>query len=207
MIVKKYVNNMLRKDFIRSSSSDYVASVLIVKKFEERLRVCIDYRALNALTIKNRNTSLLIRETLARLCATKFYSKFDIIATFNEIRIREDDEKKTVFLTRYDLFEYVVMSFELCNASETFQSFINATLREYLNDFCIAYLDDILIYSNSRENHVTHVFKILEKLQKAGLFLDIDKCEFFVTTVKYLDLIITIEEVKMNSVKVKVIVD
>ena len=119
-VIKKYVDEMLDKEFIRRSTSDYVSSVLIVKKLDEELRVCIDYRALNALTIKNRNASSLIREILTRLCAIKFYSKFDIIAAFNEIRMKEDDETKTAFLIRYDFFEYVVMSFDLCNASETF---------------------------------------------------------------------------------------
>ena len=119
--------------------------------------MCVDYRVLNALTIKNRNTLLLIKDTLSRLCKTKVYSKFDVIVAFNEIRMREDDKEKTAFITRYELYEYVVMLFELCNASETFQTFINDILREYLNDFCIEYLNDILVYSNSDDKHEIHV--------------------------------------------------
>ena len=205
--MKKYIDEMLGKDFIRLNHSPSVASILIVKKSKEGLRVCIDYKALNALTIKNRNASSLIRETLARLCSTKYFNKFDIIAAFNEIRMREDDEEKTIFLTRYELFEYVVMLFDLCNAPETFQAFINETLREYLDDFCTSYLNDIFIYSNIYEEHEVHVSKVLERLIEAGLFLDIDKCEFFVKEVKYLDLIIIIEEVKMNRRKIENIVN
>lgn len=169
--------------------------------------MCVDYRALNALTLKNRNAPPLIREILARLCAAKIYSKFDIIAAFNEIRMKEGDEEKTDFLTRWGLFEYVVMPFGLCNAPGTFQSFINATLREYLDDFATAYLDDILIYSDTREEHIEHVNKVLDRLEKAGLFLEIDKCEFFVAEVKYLGLIVKTEGIKMDPVKVEAIVN
>ena len=110
--------------------------------------MCINYKTFNALTIKNKNVSSFIRETLTRLCSTKYFNKFDIIVVFNEIRMRENDEKKTIFLTRYEFFEYVVMFFDLCNALEIFQIFINETLREYLNDFCTSYLNDIFIYNN-----------------------------------------------------------
>lgn len=207
MVVKKYIDDMLGKGYIRPSTSEYAAPVLIVKKPDGGLRVCVDYRALNGLTIKNRNAPPLIRDTLARLCSAKYFSKFDIIAAFNEIRMRHGDEKKTAFLTRYGLFEYVVMPFGLCNAPGTFQSFINATLHEYLDDFCTSYMDDILIYSRTREEHVTQVSKVLKRLQKAGLFLDINKCEFFATEVRYLGLIITTEGVKMDPAKIEVVVN
>ena len=91
-----------------------------MKKLDDGLRICVDYRALNALTIRNRNTLSLIRNTLVKLCMTKWYIKFDIIIAFNEIRIKEGHEEKIVFLTRYDLFEYVVMLFDLYNAPSTF---------------------------------------------------------------------------------------
>ena len=110
-------------------------------------------------------------------------------------------------MIKYDFFEYVVMFFELCNASSTFQFFINATLREYLNDFCTIYLNDILIYSDNRKNHIEHVNKIFEKFQKIEFFLDINKCEFFITKMKYLSFIITIENIKMNSIKIDVVIN
>ena len=206
-MIKKYVNDMLKKDFIRLNVSNYTFFILIVKKFEENLRVCMNYKALNALTIKNRNVFLLIKEILTRLCVVKIYSKFDIIVVFNEIRIKERNEKKTTFLTRYELFEYVIISFELCNALEIFQFFINVTLREYLDDFCTTYLNDILIYNNNREKHVKHVNKVLDRLKKTNLFLNIDKCNFFVIEMKYLRLIIIIMRIKMNSIKVNVIIN
>ena len=207
IVVKHYINDMLSKNFIRFNYFDYFSSILIVKKSENEFKICVDYRVLNALTIKNRNTSSLIRETLIKLCAAKIYIKFDIIATFNEIRIKEKNEHKIVFLIRYDFFEYVVMSFELCNASSTFQFFINVTLREYLNDFCTIYLNDILIYNDNRESHIEHVNKVFEKFQKIEFFLDINKCEFFITKMKYLNFIITIENIKMNSIKIDVVIN
>ena len=205
LVVKEYVDEMLGKGFIRPSTSPYAAPVLIVKKPDGGLRICVDYRALNALTIKNRNAPPLIRETLFRLCAAKVYSKFDIIAAFNEVRMKEGDEEKTAFLTRYGLFEYVVMPFGLCNAPSTFQALINDVLREYLDVFCSAYLDDILVYSNSKEEHVEHVGKVLEKLKEAGMYLDINKCQFHVKEIKYLGLIITTEGLKMDRKKIDTI--
>lgn len=207
LVVKEYVDEMLGKGYIRSSTSPYAAPVLIVKKPDDGLRICIDYRALNALTIKNRNAPPLIRETLAKLCMAKIYSKFDIIAAFNEIRMKEGDEEKTAFLTRYDLFEYVVMPFGLCNAPGTFQAFINEVLREHLDDFCSAYLDDILVYSNTKEEHIEHVSKVLEKLKQAGLYLDINKYQFYVKKVKYLGLIIITKRLKMDPKKIETIVN
>ena len=183
---------MLKKSFIRLNVSNYAFFVLIVKKFEKDLRVCMNYKIFNAFTIKNRNALSLIKKILTRLCVVKIYNKFDIIVVFNEIRVKKRDEKKTTFLTRYEFFEYVIMFFELCNALEIFQFFINVTLRKYLDDFCTTYLNDILIYNNNREEHVKHVNKVLDRLKKVNLFLNIDKFDFFVIKMKYLRLIIII---------------
>ena len=111
---------MLAKDFIRLSLSHYAISVLIIKKFKKDLKVCVNYQTLNVLIIKNRNCSSFIRKIFVKLCAAKYYIKFNVIAIFNEIRIREDDEKKTTFLIKYELYKYVVMLFDLCNAFEMF---------------------------------------------------------------------------------------
>ena len=116
-------------------------------------------------------------------------------------------KKKTTFLTKYELFEYVVMLFELCNAFETFQTFINKTLRKYFDDFCTKYLNDIFIYNNMRKKHKKHVVKMLKRFIETKLYFDIDKCEFFVTKIKYLNFIITTKNVKMNFKKVKIIVN
>ena len=128
IIIKKYVDEILKKRYIRLSTLSYVASILIVKKFDKELRICIDYRALNALIIKNRNISFLIRKIMIKLYAIKVFIKFDIIVIFNEIQIKKDNEEKIAFLTRYNLFKYVIILFELYNASSIFQVFINNIL-------------------------------------------------------------------------------
>ena len=111
---------MLSKDYIRLSISSYIASILIIKKSNKRLRIYVDYKALNALIVLNRNALSLIKKTLIKLYVVKIYSKFDIIVAFNEIRIKKEEKYKTNFLTRYDLFEYNVTSFELYNALVAF---------------------------------------------------------------------------------------
>jgi len=205
--VKKYIDEHLGKGFIRSSSSPAAAPVLLVKKPGGGIRVCIDYRALNQMTIKSRYPIPLIGETLGRLTKAKIFTKLDIIHAFNRIRIKEGHEWLTAFNTRYGQFEYLVMPFGLCNAPGTFQSFINDSVREYLDVFCSAYLDDILIYSEDENQHVEQVRKVLRRLLKNELYLDIDKCEFHKKEVKYLGLIISTEGIKMDPEKVSAILD
>src|SRR6266498_3849366 len=126
---------MIAKKFIKPSSLLYTASVLVVKKPERGLKIYIDYRTLNTLTIKNRNAFLLIREILSRIYKIKYYSNFDVIAAFNKIRIKGENKEKTAFLIRYGLFKYLIMPFKLYNAPGTFQNYINEILHEYLNKF------------------------------------------------------------------------
>ena len=204
-VVKKYLDDHLQKGFIRPSTSPAAAPVLLAKKPGGGIRVCVDYRGLNALTAKNRYSIPLIRETLDALCNAKYYTKLDIIAAFNKLRMAEGEEWKTAFLTRYGLFEYLVMPFGLQNAPATFQHFINSVLHEFLDKFASAYLDDIIIYSKTKREHREHVHKVLRALQKAGLQLDINKCEFTVQETKYLGLIVTSDGIKMDPQKVEAI--
>ena len=205
VVIKAYTNKMFNKNFIRKNFSNFSIFVLIVKKFKKDLRICVNYRAFNVFTFKNRNCFSIIKEIFARLYAAKFYTKFDVITIFNEIRIRENDEHKIAFLIRYDLYEYIVMFFDFCNAFETFQLYINDILRQFLNDFCFVYLNDVLIYNKNKKKHTIHVRKILDKLLTANFYLNIDKCEFYVNEIKYFDLIITIDDIKINLKKIKII--
>ena len=127
--------------------------MLFVKKLGEGLRFCVDYRSLNAITVKNRYPLFLIRETLNRISKYRIYTKLDIIAAFNKLRMKEGDEWKTAFRTRYGLFEYLVMPFGLANTPATWQKFINDILKDYLDDFATAYIDDILIFSETMAEH------------------------------------------------------
>jgi len=206
-VLKKYLKDNLVKGFIQASSSPATSSILFVKKPSEELRFCVDYRSLNAMTVKNRYSLPLIRETLDRLTKIKYYIKLDIIAAFNKLRMTYEDEWKIAFRTRYGLYEYNVLPFGLTNGSSSFQNFINDTLHDFLNVFCIAYMDDILIYSNSKKKHTQHVRQVLKRLRAVGLQVDIEKCEFSVTEIKYLGLIITIHGIKMDSEKVNAVMD
>ena len=162
--MKEYIDEILDKRYIRLSTFLYAISILIVKKSNKDLRVYVNYRAFNALIILNRNVFSLIKEILVKLYAARIYSKFNIIAAFNEIRIQRDYEYKTAFLTRYELFEYIVISFRLYNALVTFQAFINEVLRKYLNVFYTAYLNNILVYSNTEKEYIIYIDKVLAKL-------------------------------------------
>ena len=189
--LRRKLNTQLSKGFIRSSRSEAASPVLFIKKPGGGLRFYVDYRGLNEITIKNRYPLPLITETLARLSSARIYTKLDIISAFNRLRIKDGDEWKTAFRTRFGLFEYLVMPFGLCNGPASFQHYINDTLRDYLDVFYTAYLDDILIYSLNEAEHEIHIKRILTRLQDAGLQVDITKCEFHVTEVAYLGLIVT----------------
>ena len=193
LLLRKTLTEYLDKNFIRASSSSAAAPILFAKKPDGGLRFCVDYRALNAITRRDRYPLPLIRETLRSISRAKWLTKLDITAAFHKIRIAEGDEWKTAFRTRYGLYEWLVTPFGLTNGPATFQRYINHTLREYLDEFVSAYLDDILIYSDgSLEDHWRKVKLVLQRLQEAGLQLDIDKCEFECKSVKYLGFIIEV---------------
>ena len=200
--LREYLDKELAKGFIRVSRSPVSAPVLFVKKSNGDLRFCIDYRGLNAITIKNRYSLPLISETLSQLSRAKFYTKLDIISAFNKLRIKEGDEWKAAFTCRYGLFEPLVLPFGLCNGPASFQSYINHALRGLLDNFCTAYMDDILIYSETLGEHRQHVQTVLKRLREHGLQVDISKCEFETTKVTYLGLIVSTKGICMDPKKV-----
>jgi hypothetical protein len=208
LVLRKTLTELLDKNFIRVSNSPAAAPVLFVKKPGGGLRFCVDYRGLNKVTRKDRYPLPLIRETLHNLGKAKWFTKLDVVAAFHKIRVQKGDEWKTAFRTRYGLFEWLVTPFGLANAPSTFQRYINWALKDYLDEFCSAYVDDILIYTDgTKEDHEAHVKKVLTKLQQAGLQLDIDKCEFGVTKTKYLGFIIEANKgIQMDPAKVEAIV-
>lgn len=204
-VLKDYLDENLSKGFIRSSTSSASSPVLFVKKPDGGIRFCVDYRALNTITKKNRYPLPLINETLHQIQGAKIFTKLDLRSAFNLIRIKAGDEWKTAFRTRYGLFEYVVMPFGLTNAPATCQQFVNDTLRDYLDVFCSVYLDDILIYSKTLKEHKEHVKKILAKLEEVGLYCKPEKCEFHTTKTKFLGFIITPNTVEMDQKKIEAI--
>ena len=144
------------------------------------MRFCVDYRKLNAITRKDRYPLPLINETLARMAGYKYITKFDIVAAFNKLRIHPESEELTTFVTFMGAYKYRVMPFGLTNGPASYQHYMNDTLLPFLNDFAQAYLDDIIIYSQTRDEHIGYVRQVLQKLREAGLQVDIVKSEFFV---------------------------
>ena len=169
------------------------------------MRLCVDYRELNKVTIKNRYSLPLINETLNRLNKVKRFTKLNLKDAYYRIRIRKGDEWKTAFRTRYDHFKYLIMLFDLINASATFQTYINKSLTDLINNFCVVYLNNILIYSSSQEEHLNHIKQVLERLRRFSLYTSLKKCKFFITEVEFLDFIIFIDNVAMNKRRVKAI--
>ncbi|POS83395.1 hypothetical protein EPUL_003076 [Erysiphe pulchra] len=191
--------------FIKPSTSPASSPVLFVKKPGGGLRFCVDYRTLNDITVKNRYPIPRINETLNLLGKSKYFSKLDVISAFHRMRIAKGHEFLTAFRTRFGLYEYRVMPFGLANAPSSFQNHINDTLRGYLDEFCTAYMDDILIFSKTFEEHEEHVKKVLSRLSRSGLQIDIRKCEFHKKSAKFLGLIITAEGIKMDPSKLQAI--
>ena len=208
LVLRKTLTEHLDKSFIRVSNSPAAAPVLFVKKPGGGLRFCVDYRGLNRITKKDRYPLPLIYETLRNIGKAKWYTKFDVRTAFHKIKIAEKDEWMIAFRTRYGFFEWLVTPFGLANAFNTFQKYINWALKDFLNEFCSAYIDDILIYiDGSRTEHQKQIKKILKRLREAGLQLDVSKCEFEVKTTKYLGFIIEVNKsIAMDPAKVETIV-
>ncbi len=205
-IVKKYLEDNLEKRFIIASRSSFASSVMFMKKTNESLKFCVDYKKLNQLTKKNRYSLSLIDETLTHLEKTKYFTKLNIRQAFHRIRIADVESKDLItFRIRFDAYKYRVLFFELCNESATYQHYMNDVFFDYLDDFVFAYINDILIYSNSKTKHIKHVKQMLQRLRNAELQADINKCEFSIHEIKYLDLIVRRDEIRMNSKKIEII--
>ena len=165
----KHIQEHLGKDFIQSSLSVAAAPVLLVKKPGGRLRFCINYHALNAVMIKNQYLIPFINKALGKLAHVVHFTKLDIIAAFNRMRMKEGQEWMIAFNTKHSQFEYLVMLFSLCNAPETFQSYINNSLREYLDVFFTTYLNNVLVYSMNKDKHMGRILDVLKRLWDRGL--------------------------------------
>ena len=209
LVLRKTLTDLLKKGWIRPSNSPAASPVLFARKPNGGLRLCVDYRGLNAITVPDRYPLPLFKETLRQLSKSKWFTKLDVKSAFHRLRIKEGDEWMTAFRCRLGLFEWLVTPFGLINAPASFQRYINEQLRENLDINATAYMDDILIYTGSSEDdHWKTVREILNKLSKAGLYLDIDKCEFLRKEVKYLGYVIRAgESLTVDPAKVKSILE
>jgi len=196
---------MLQKGLIRSSTSPFSSPVLLVKKHDDTWNFCVDYRALNALTIKYRFPIPTIDELLDELGGASWFSKLDLLQGYHPIRMHEDDICKTVFRTHHGHYEFKVMSFGLCNASSSFQATMNVLFRPYLRHFIIVFFDDILIYSHSFNDHLTHLEQVFQLLFQGQFVLKISKCSFAHTQVEYLGHVVSYQGVQPVASQVQAI--
>ncbi|GJS75333.1 putative reverse transcriptase domain-containing protein [Tanacetum coccineum] len=195
------------KGFIRPSSSPWGAPVLFVKKKDRSFRMCIDYRELNKLTVKNRYSLPSIDDLFDQLQGSSIYSKIDLRSGYHQLRVREEYIPKTAFRTRYGHYEFQVMPFGLTNAPAMFMDLMNQVCKSYLDKFVIVFIDDILIYSKRKKKHEEHLRQILKLLKKEVLYAKFSKCEFWISRVQFLSHVIDCRGIHVNPVKIESIKD
>ena len=205
MKTKKYLEENLKKKFISFSIAFYVSSILFAAKFNESLRFCVDYRKLNAIIKKNRYSIFFIEETLVRVMNCKYLTKLNIITAFNKLRMHSNNENLIIFVIFMKVYKYHVLPFDFMNESASYQHYMNNILFEYFNDFAQAYFDDVFIYNKTRKKHIEHICKVLKKLIDVDLQMNIKKCKFYVQKINFLDVLLFIEDIRINFLKIQMI--
>ncbi|GBG89983.1 hypothetical protein CBR_g50073 [Chara braunii] len=205
--LRRQLKELTEKGWIRPSTFPFGSPVLFVPKKGGTLRKCIDYRGLNAITVKNAAPLPRIDDLLDRVQGCKYYTKINLKSGYHQIAIRPEDQHKTAFQTRYGLYEFVVMPFGLCNAPGTFQHSMNRIFHDYLDKFVVVYLDDILIFSRTVEEHAQHVDKVLSILRQHKYKINAEKCEFGPTRILYLGHEVSADGIRPKDAKVASIRD
>jgi hypothetical protein len=205
--LKIQLQDLLDKGFIRPSASPWGCPALFVKKKDNSLRLYVDYRPLNAVTIKNKYPLPRIDILFDQLAEAKVFSKIDLRSGYHQIKIKPCDIPKTVFSTRYGLYEYLVMSFGLTNAPAYFMYLMNSVFMPELDKFIVVFIDDILIYSKTKEDHANHIRVVLQRLRDHRLYAKFSKCEFWLDSVKFLGHTISSEGISVDPTKVQEVMD
>ena len=196
---------LLDKGFIRLSTSSWSAPILFVKKKDKTLQLCIDYRQLNRVTIKNRYPLPRIDDLFDQLRGARVYSKIDLRTGYHQLRVRETDIPKTAFRKRYGQFEFTVMPFGLMNVPATFMDLMHKVFQPYLDQFVIVFVDDILIYSQPKWEHEYNLRIVLQLLRDHQLYAKFSKCEFLLTEVRFLGHVVPTSGVSVDPEKVEVV--
>ena len=205
--LKAQLEELLSKGFIRPSTSPWGTPVLFVKKKDGSLWLCIDYRQLNRATIRNQYPLPHIDELFDQLHGSRVYSKIDLRSGYHQLRVRENDVSKTAFRTRYGHYEFLVMPFRLTNALAAFMDLMNRVFSPYLDKFVIVFIDDIIVYSGSPEEHVEHLRTVLQILRERQLYAKFSKCQFWLDKVAFLGHVISAEGISVDPRKIETIVN
>nr|KYP66248.1 Transposon Ty3-G Gag-Pol polyprotein [Cajanus cajan] len=196
---------------VRPSVSPWGAPVLLVKKKDGGARLCVDYRELNKLTIKNKYSLPRTNDLMDQMRGASVFSKIDLRSgyyndPYHQIKVKESDIPKTTFRTRYGHYEYVVMPFGVTNAPAVFMDYMNRIFRSFLDRLVVVFIDDILVYSRSLEDHREHLRLVLEVLRERQLYAKLSKCEFCLSEVKFLGHVISVEGIAVDLTKVEVVI-
>jgi hypothetical protein len=201
--LKEHIRELVEKEFIRPSSSPWGAPVIFVSKKDGTQRLCVDYHALNEVTLKNKYLLPRIDDLFDQLRGAYVFSKIDLWLGYHQLKVRECDIPKTAFVSRYGLYEFTVMSFGLTNASAYFMYVMNKVLMEYLDKFIVVFIDDILVYSRNEEEHEGHLHLVLQKLLDHKLYAKLSKCEFWLKQVTFLGHVVSKGGISMDPSKVQ----
>jgi hypothetical protein len=205
--LKRQLDDLLDKGLIRPSRSPWASPVLFVEKKDKSKRFCVDYRALNQVTIKNKYPLPRIEVLFEELRGAQVFYKIDLNSSYHQLRIREEDIKNTTFCTRYGHYEFIVMSFGLTNALAAFMEAMNRMLHEFLDDFVVVFLDDILIYSKTKEEHERHLRLVLGALRKNQFYGKLKKCVFWLSEVAFLGHVINQQGIAVDPKNVAAVVE
>nr|KYP40857.1 Transposon Ty3-G Gag-Pol polyprotein [Cajanus cajan] len=205
--LKKQIKGLQEKQFIRPSALPCGAPILLVKKKDGSMRLCVDYRQLNKVTIKNKYPLPRIDDLIDQLVGACVFSKIDLRSGYHQIRVRAEDVPKTAFGTRYGHYEYLVMLFGVTNAHGVFMDYMNRTFHPYLDKFIVVFIDDILVYSKTREENVERLRIVLQTLKEKQLYAKLSKCEFWLDSVNFLGHVIPKGGIAVDPTKVEAVLE
>jgi hypothetical protein len=205
--LKEQLQELLDKGFIRPSVSPWGAPVLFVKKKDGSMRLCIDYREINRVTVWNKYPLPRIDDLFDQLQGAQIFSKIDLRSSYHQLKIKLDDVPKTAFRTRYGHYEFLVMPFGLTNAPAAFMDLMNRMFKPFLDHFVVVFIDDILIYSKSKEDHERHLRLVLQVLKEKKLYAKLKKCEFWLDSVAFLGHVISKDGISVDPKKVEAVVE